>query len=801
MAECPVCTNAFDCGARWPRVLRCGHTFCSTCLKEVLSPTSSANDGGPYAMECPFDRIETSLDFHNSAKGILVDQLPSNLEFVALVQNASDSTTMAQHLCQVCDDEDDGVERHFATHWCAVCREYMCHKKSGAHARRPATQNHTVVTIAQHEEYTAENQSASSLSSNALLYGCRLACEDHRGILTLFDSECKRLVCKDCVLFGAHKGHAYRAVVEVADELVRESKQSGWVKTGEAHLTALQQAERTVEQIKTQLEENCDITEASIHSLFDQLREALKSQEAELVAQTKNLRKRKSFALVDQQSCLRAVFASTQRALEVARLLASPEPHTRPTDAESTAAQVIELGSQVRSIFSQNHSSLRPVEDSHARLEVAPDFTNKFLEFLRQAVVVSGDGPNEIPQNIHDSAPAPNTDVADPVANDQTTKGSAIDQAMALAYGLNRSKVDLAAAFKVLDRPVQAGDAVANALAAEIRFRMARSSVAKGVKRLLGKALRSGLLREAEAGSGLAQALLGFAYDPRIGMNCADKNTALNWFKKSAEQNHPLGQSQLGSLYFNEFNDKASALHWTTLAAEQGHAVAQKQGYDEAQCSLGKAYEFGCDGDVENLELAEVWYTKAAEQGNTEAQASLQRVHEKNISRPEFIKAAEAGDDGAQYDLGVRYENGIGIGADMARALHWYTKSGEQGNTDALYNLGVIYATGRGVEKDEALAVGWYSKAAELGHAVAQFKLGVMYANGLGVSQDYNKAIFWYEKSAEQNNAIALYNLAWMYDKGCGVRKNLPRAMELYRCAADLGHDKSRSRIRNAKRR
>ena len=59
----------------------------------------------------------------------------------------------------------------------------------------------------------------------------------------------------------------------------------------------------------------------------------------------------------------------------------------------------------------------------------------------------------------------------------------------------------------------------------------------------------------------------------------------------------------------------------------------------------------------------------------------------------------------------------------MAKAAEWYTKAAEQGNSDAQHNLAVCYENGEGVEMDEEEAVEWYQKAAEQGHSDAQTNL------------------------------------------------------------------------------
>ena len=51
-----------------------------------------------------------------------------------------------------------------------------------------------------------------------------------------------------------------------------------------------------------------------------------------------------------------------------------------------------------------------------------------------------------------------------------------------------------------------------------------------------------------------------------------------------------------------------------------------------------------------------------------------------------------------------------------------------QGAAYAQYNLGVMYDNGMGVPENDAEAVKWYRKAADQGYAEAQSNLGIMYA-------------------------------------------------------------------------
>jgi TPR repeat protein len=94
----------------------------------------------------------------------------------------------------------------------------------------------------------------------------------------------------------------------------------------------------------------------------------------------------------------------------------------------------------------------------------------------------------------------------------------------------------------------------------------------------------------------------------------------------------------------------------------------------------------------------------------------------------EWKPLAEAGDEDAQFNLAIMYDNGEGVPQDYAEAVRWYRLAAEQGDVDAQYNLGIMYdCNGKGVPLDDKEAIKWYRLAAEQGYAKAQYNLGVMY--------------------------------------------------------------------------
>jgi TPR repeat protein len=49
----------------------------------------------------------------------------------------------------------------------------------------------------------------------------------------------------------------------------------------------------------------------------------------------------------------------------------------------------------------------------------------------------------------------------------------------------------------------------------------------------------------------------------------------------------------------------------------------------------------------------------------------------------------------------------------MPRQLKWFRKAADQGEDVAQYNLGLMYARGQGVQQNHAEAVTWFRKAAD----------------------------------------------------------------------------------------
>ena len=209
-------------------------------------------------------------------------------------------------------------------------------------------------------------------------------------------------------------------------------------------------------------------------------------------------------------------------------------------------------------------------------------------------------------------------------------------------------------------------------------------------------------------------------------------------------------------------------------------------------------------------------------------------------------KAADQGDAGGQYNLGVCYRDGEGVTKDLAEAVKWFRKAADQGDAEAQAKLGYAYCHGSGVVKDEIEAYAYLNlvrmtdenvsrnlailekdmspdqiaagqkrtkelqkeiaaklatkyaefeafegcKAkAEKGDRVAQFSLGVCYRDGAGVAKDLVKTVTWFRKAADQGYAKAQFNLGVCYYDGTVVVKDPVEAYAYWNLAGTTEED------------
>lgn len=198
-----------------------------------------------------------------------------------------------------------------------------------------------------------------------------------------------------------------------------------------------------------------------------------------------------------------------------------------------------------------------------------------------------------------------------------------------------------------------------------------------------------------------------------------------------------------------------------------------------------KAYRAG------NIQEAINRWTRAAEAGQETAQWHLARMFADGKGVPRDDKQAfrwfkqiveDHADDEpgtpqgriagrALSELGSYYMSGIpdsDVKQDMPLAWRmFYQAASIFGDPEAQYQLGRMYLNGNGAEKNAALAAKWLKNAAEKSHMKAQAALGEMLFNSEGVSARRAEGLMWLSvarnqaKTADDEWVITLFEDAY----------------------------------------
>jgi TPR repeat protein len=232
-----------------------------------------------------------------------------------------------------------------------------------------------------------------------------------------------------------------------------------------------------------------------------------------------------------------------------------------------------------------------------------------------------------------------------------------------------------------------------------------------------------------------------------------------------------------------DYNPK-EAVQWFELAAESGRAWAMLE--------LGLLYSRGDLGKPEP-EKAFVWFERAGGGEKPKhylALANLVICYENGIgTAKDSAKAREiAGRHKSEelvchLELTGRCPNSI-LDYEQALALNqrW---AGEGKDPQAQYLMGLRYESGYGVKANIKTAASWYKKGAMAKHGPSSRQLAILYqfygsSFGLGTDKAYAKAAEYYRAGADAGDAIATAGLATMTVQGLGVPRSEENAKELY---------------------
>ena len=204
--------------------------------------------------------------------------------------------------------------------------------------------------------------------------------------------------------------------------------------------------------------------------------------------------------------------------------------------------------------------------------------------------------------------------------------------------------------------------------------------------------------------------------------------------------------------------------------AEDGDAAAQ--------ALLAEIYSRGL-GVARDVEMAALWYEKAAEQGVPEAQFqfALLLLERSEKGSDAYKRATELMKEAADNDNAQAQFNYAQLilaqrpgSAGQIAAFDYFKAAAENDVADAQYAISQYYLAGTGnVPVDVREARRWLEKAAFQNFDTAQYELGNMMLSGVGGDRDLESGFGLIKQAAIGGNVTAQISLAKLYWGGIGV--------------------------------
>nr|XP_054762118.1 putative tripartite motif-containing protein 51G [Lytechinus pictus] len=179
--ECPVCLSTFTD----PKILSCSHTFCKTCLDNLLECQ------GNCQIRCPVCRAVTQVPNED------VGKLQVNLALKSLIED------MKGHpqICTNCKSND----KPHAVVYCQDCGKYLCTSCLNTHSQWEGFIDHEVIAM-------------SEISSGKVSVRRYRKCRKHpKEDEDYFCSTCRRFTCFRCGVME-HKNEGHQVVEGAAYE-------------------------------------------------------------------------------------------------------------------------------------------------------------------------------------------------------------------------------------------------------------------------------------------------------------------------------------------------------------------------------------------------------------------------------------------------------------------------------------------------------------------------------------------------------------------------------------------------------
>ena len=199
------------------------------------------------------------------------------------------------------------------------------------------------------------------------------------------------------------------------------------------------------------------------------------------------------------------------------------------------------------------------------------------------------------------------------------------------------------------------------------------------------------LRRAAEGGFVLAQMSMGFRLK-----KSEQWAEAASWFRRSAEQGHPIGWYQLGLAYYKGrgvTRNRERAFELILRAAQSGHASGEH--------GVGLLYERG-HGTARDVAKARQWMQRAADKGLEEAREKLKSLSaaskDRTLARAKVMRAAKRSNVRAGPGTSYAKIDILDVGEHvriLERTGNWFRLQSISGEPERFVYAPLLTETGR----------------------------------------------------------------------------------------------------------
>jgi len=288
---CPICTELFSDpsdeqhGAKIPRFLQCGHTFCSACLAKNVLFTPSKKPGKVVAkISCPQCRESTKVIVSKTLKGIELEEkqlqaaamLKLGKNFTILQMRDKSSSLQFDLVRETQKEEKISSAGVVSTQSCENCGASaslcFCDNCQAIYCKSCFDSLHMNKVMSRHSSHPVPMESEESLPPDYLQAASPSAqlCPEHGIPLTLFCFNEKIVICSSCCgATGSHHGHKVGTIPKAAREL-KNSLEAVDVK-GVQGVEALNKVQQLLEGIQKQKFTECSQAREELLRAYDKL--------------------------------------------------------------------------------------------------------------------------------------------------------------------------------------------------------------------------------------------------------------------------------------------------------------------------------------------------------------------------------------------------------------------------------------------------------------------------------------------------------------------------------------------------